>query len=110
MCPGRYNLKLQADKINFENCSAGPYFKTHIAICFSLLFWPSVPSFAFGVLFKYSFTVLRGYFICLNEFNDHFLCLSLAEILDTVPLRNTCTVSTSSLGVLSCFGHGTKPG
>ncbi len=25
--PGRYNLKLQADKINFENCSAGPHFK-----------------------------------------------------------------------------------
>ncbi len=25
--PGRYNLKLQADKINFENCSAGSYFK-----------------------------------------------------------------------------------
>jgi len=25
--PGHYNLKLQADKMNFENCSARPYFK-----------------------------------------------------------------------------------
>ncbi len=25
--PGRYDLKLQANKIIFENCSAGPYFK-----------------------------------------------------------------------------------
>ncbi len=36
--------------------------KTHIAIRFNLRHCrPSVPSFAFGVLFKYSFTVLRGY-------------------------------------------------
>ncbi len=63
--PGRYNLKLQTDKINFENCSTGPNFKkTHITIRFNLShFWPSVPSLAFGVLFKDSFTVLRGYFI-----------------------------------------------
>ncbi len=27
LSPGRYNLKLQTGKINFENCSAGPYFK-----------------------------------------------------------------------------------
>ena len=25
--PGRYNLKIQANKINFENCSAQQYFK-----------------------------------------------------------------------------------
>ncbi len=38
------------------------------------------------MLFKYSFTVLRGYFIHLNKFDGHFLCLSLAKIRDTVPL------------------------
>ncbi len=49
---GRFNLKLQAAKINFENCSAQQYFKTHIAIRFNLRhFWPSVPSFAFSVYF-----------------------------------------------------------
>ncbi len=54
--PGRHKLKLQADKINFENCSADHISKAHIAIRFNLRhFWPSVPSFAFGVLFKYSF-------------------------------------------------------
>ncbi len=38
------------------------------------------------MLFKYSFTVLRGYFIHLNKFDGHFLCLNLAKIRDTVPL------------------------
>ncbi len=61
--------------------------KAHIAIRFNLRhFWSSVPSFTFGVLFKYSFTVLRGYFIHLNKFDGHFRCLSLAKIRDTVPL------------------------
>ncbi len=61
--PGRYNLKLQANETNFENCSAQQYFKTHIAIRFNLRrFWPSVPSLVFDVLLKCSFTVcLRGY-------------------------------------------------
>ncbi len=37
--------------------------KTHIAIRFNPRhIWPSVPSFVFPLLFKYSFTVLRGYF------------------------------------------------
>ncbi len=86
--PGRHKLKLQADKINFENCPPDHISKAHIAIRFNLRhFWPSVPSFAFDVLFKYSFTVLRCYFIHLNEFDGHFLCLSLAKIRDTVPLK-----------------------
>ncbi len=56
---GRYNLKLQANKINFENCSAQQHFKTHIAIRFNPRhFWPSVPSYlVFAVLLKCSFTV-----------------------------------------------------
>ncbi len=48
--PGRYNLKLQENNTNF-------------AIRFNLRhFWPSIPSFAFALLLKCSFTVLRGYF------------------------------------------------
>ncbi len=51
--PGRYNVKIQANEIKFENCSAEPnnISKIHIAIRFNLRhFWPSVPSFAFTVL------------------------------------------------------------
>ncbi len=63
LSPENYNLKLQADKINFEICSPDHIFiisRTHIAVRFNLRrFWPSVPSFAFGVIFKYSSTVLR---------------------------------------------------
>ncbi len=61
---GRYNFKIQANKVNFENCLAQQYFKTHIAILFNLRrFWPSAPPFVFGVyLLKCSFTILRVYF------------------------------------------------
>ena len=36
--PGRYNLKLQANEINFENCSAQQYFKNQISQSVSIFF------------------------------------------------------------------------
>ncbi len=42
----RYNLKLQANKTKFKNCSAQQYLKK---------------TFVFAVLLKRSFAVLRGY-------------------------------------------------
>ncbi len=66
LSPMRYNLKLQANETNFENCSAQQYSKTHIAIRFNLYhFGPSVPSFVFAVLLNCSFSVLGGYYYIL---------------------------------------------
>ena len=51
--PGRYNLKLEANEINFETVQPNSISKTHIAIRFNLLhFWSSIPSFVFAVLLK----------------------------------------------------------
>ncbi len=79
--------KEYVDKIDFENCSAGPYFKNPYCNPFQSSTLLAIHTFfAFGVSFKYSFTVLRGYFIYLNKFDVHFLYLSLAKIRDAVPL------------------------
>ena len=67
--PGPYNLKLQANEINFENRSAQHYFKNPYRNLFQTLhFWPSVPSFVFAVLLKGSFAVLSGYFYISPNF------------------------------------------
>ncbi len=65
--PAPYNFGLQADRLTLK--TVPPHIsKTHIAIHLNLRhFWPSIPSFAFGVLFKYSFTELKCYFKILQE-------------------------------------------
>ena len=74
--PMRYNLKIQADDINFETVQPSSISKTLIVIRFNLLhFWPSVPSFVFAVLLKCSFTVLNGYF----KFYGHFPVLKFGQ-------------------------------
>ena len=69
--PGPYNLKLQANEINFENRSAQHYFKNpYIAIRFNLLhFCPSVRSFVFAAgVIEMFFAILSGYFYISPNF------------------------------------------
>ncbi len=60
--PGRYNWKLQANEINFENCSAQQYFKNPYRNPFQTLSFLAIRTFVFAVLLKCSFTVWRSYF------------------------------------------------
>ena len=80
--PRRYNLKLQANEINFENCS------THIAIRFSLLqFCPSVP---------FVFVVIEMFLDWFTEFYGHLPCLNLAKNRDTAPKTQLTPKSPTS--------------
>ncbi len=50
-------------RLTLKTVQSNSISKTHTAIRFNLLhFWPSVPSFVFAVLLKYTVTVLRVYF------------------------------------------------
>ncbi len=84
LSPGRYNLKLQANKINFENCSAKQYFKNPYRNPFQPSSLLAIRTFFCNwcviEMFLHNF---KGYF---NEFDGHFPCLYLAKICDTVPL------------------------
>ena len=71
--PGRrYNLKLQASVINFENCLAQQYFKNPYRNPFQ----------------SSSLLVIPWLFLYFTEFNGHFPCLNLAKIRDRAPLTN----------------------
>ena len=62
--PGRYNLKLQANEINFENCSTQQYFKNPHRNPFQS---PSL--LAIRIFFCICcFTVLSGYFYISPNF------------------------------------------
>ncbi len=86
--PGRYNLKLQVNKMNFENCSAQQYFKNPYRNPFQssslLAIRTSLCICSVIEIFLHCFERLFLYF---NELDGHFPCLNLAKIRDTVPLK-----------------------
>ena len=66
---GCFNLKLQANEMNFENCSAQQYFKNPYRNPFqSSLLLAIRTFFCISCLLKCSFTVLSGYFYISPNF------------------------------------------
>ena len=90
--PGRYNLKIQADFINFENCSAQQYFQSPYRNPFQSSSLLAICTFfyIYCVIEKFLHCFKR-LFVYFNEFYGHFSCLHLAKIRDTAASRGKCS-------------------
>ncbi len=86
--PGRYNLKLQANKINFENCSAQQYFKNPYRNPFQSSSLLAIRAFfCICCVIKMLLHCFKRLVLYFTKLNGHFPCLNLAKIRDTVPLN-----------------------
>ncbi len=77
--PGRYNLKLQANKINFENCSAQQYFENPHRNPFQSSSLLAIRTFfRIYCVIEMLLYYFKRYFLDFTEFSVRFLCLNLA--------------------------------
>jgi len=84
--PWRYNLKLQANEINFENCSAQQYFKNPYRNPFQSSSLLAIRTFfCICCVIEMFLHCFKRLFLYFTEFDGHFPCLNLAKICDTVP-------------------------
>ena len=89
MCiPGRYYFKLQANKINFERCSAQQYFKNPYRNLFQSSSLLSIRTFfRICCVIEMSLHCFKRLFLYFTEFYGLFPSLDLAKIRDTVPFN-----------------------
>ncbi len=80
--PERYNLKLQANENNFENCSAQQHFKNLYRNPFQS---SSVLAIRASCVIEMSLHCFKRLFLYFTELDGHFLWLNLAKIRDSVP-------------------------
>jgi len=86
--PGRYNLKLQANKTNFENSSAQQYFKNPYCNPFQSSSLLAIRTFVcICCVIEMFLQCFNRLFLYFTEFDDHFPWLNLAKIRDTVPSK-----------------------
>ncbi len=104
MCPGRKNLKLQADETNFENCSAKHYFKIPYRNPFQSSSLLAIRTF-FCICFVNEMFLhcFKRLFLYFSEFDGLLPYLNLAKIRDTVPLNSKFIKSNPLAPLLVCL-------
>ncbi len=83
---GRYNVKLQANKINFENCSAQQYLKNSYRNPFQSSSLLAIRTFfCIWCVIEMFLRCFKWLFLYISELDGHIPCLNLAKIRETVP-------------------------
>ena len=108
--PRRWNLKLQANEINFEICSAQQYFKNPYRNPFQSSSLLSIHTFfCICCVIEIFLHCFKWLFLYFTEFYGHFPYLNLAKIRDTAPLTLLfCTVWSHVQYSLLCYSNHSR--